>query len=224
MFEAIIISAKEEEGELVLPLHVYQNGFRARRSTLNAILPQEHRPRLPITARRSKIGGASFFNVAAQIPALYNSILAVKPGDCTSAQSLDRAVRAWRKQRQAAEVAAHEGESVFAILAGSAGAQMRSLHGVQHRRVRRALERILLAPGVAPLSHAAAARPGPAIVPSTWSSAVAALSSPPCASPIGDLLHPSSPLQSSLAAVTPRHCLPTHRHTDRQLVLGWLIL
>jgi hypothetical protein len=69
----------------------------------------------------------------------FHPILAVEPGDRTCPQSLDRAVRAWRKQRQAADVAAHEGESVFAIIAGSFGMQMRSIHRVQHRRVRSAV-------------------------------------------------------------------------------------
>jgi hypothetical protein len=64
----------------------------------------------------------------------------------TSASAFDRAMRAWRKKRQEADLAANEGRAAFTLLAGAPGEQMRSLHLVDERATSRALERIIIAP------------------------------------------------------------------------------
>ena len=62
-----------------------------------------------------------------------------------SALAYDQAVRAWRNGRQDDELSANVEKPAFVLLAGSAGEQMRSLHEVGQRRVRRVIERLVLA-------------------------------------------------------------------------------
>jgi hypothetical protein len=107
---------------------------------------RQQQRRAPPRNLGSKKGGASFFDGAAATPVLFAAACAVEPGSRTSALAYDQAVRAWRNGRQDDELSANVEKPAFALLAGSAGEQMRSLHEVGQRRVRRAIERLLLAP------------------------------------------------------------------------------
>ena len=103
------------------------------------------RPRPPSKLLGARKGGASFFDAVAASPA-HQIFAALDPVSPSPAAALDRALRAWTRAQQAAEVASNETSAVFAMLSGTPGCQMVSLHAVEDRHQRRAAERLLLAP------------------------------------------------------------------------------